>query len=407
MLDIPERISEWLLLLVKSQRSIAHLLIDKELVLIKAGGELEYYGLTDLKHQHSASNQLPFLEGLLPLEETPFVLQSVGMPGGSVADVHFFVDEDDEDLTWVVLLDVTAENDGARKMQQKAYDMTLLSQREARLIAKLEAAHNELLLAHRDLAESRDELLRIHNRLRQELRDAERYVLAILPPPVAEPFAVDWLFVPCTELGGDSFGYHWIDREHFALYLLDVCGHGVGSALLSITVTNTLRSGGLPNTDFRVPEAVLASLNQAFQMESQNDLYFTIWYGVYHRPTGRLRYATAGHPSPILVSGAREQRGKAKSLSGTGIPVGLLPVAVYEAKECTLAGPARLFLFSDGTYEITRPDWTALELEAFEEVLTRAVPEGASELEELLHFARDARGSENLDDDFSIIKMTI
>src|ERR1700678_2628979 len=221
MLDIPARISEWLLLLVRSQRSIAHLLINNELVLIKAGGELEYYGLADLKHQHSASDQLPFLEGLLPLEETPFLLQSVGMPSGSVADVHFFTDED---MTWVVLLDVTTEHDNARKIQQKAYDMTLLSQREARLIAKLETAHKELTLAHSDLGESRDELLRIHKRLQQELRDAERYVLAILPSPVAEPFAVYWLFVPCADLGGDSFGYHWIDGEHFGLYLLDVCG---------------------------------------------------------------------------------------------------------------------------------------------------------------------------------------
>src|ERR1700691_2153747 len=127
-------------------------------------------------------------------------------------------------------------------MQHKEYHTTQLVQREARLIAKLEAAHNELTVAHRDLAESRDELLRIHNRLQRELRDAERYVFAILPAPVAEPFAVDWLFVPSTELGGDSFGYHWIDGEHFGLYLLDVCGHGVRSALLSIAVTNTLRS---------------------------------------------------------------------------------------------------------------------------------------------------------------------
>src|SRR6202453_5346512 len=158
MLDIPDRISEWLLLLVKSQRSIAHLLINDELVLIKAGGELEHYGLADLKHQHSASYQMPFLEGLLRLAETPFLLESVGMPGGSVADVHLFTDED---MTWVVLLDVTAEHDHARKIQQKAYDMTLLSQREARLIRKLEAAHQELTLAHRDLAQSRDELLRV------------------------------------------------------------------------------------------------------------------------------------------------------------------------------------------------------------------------------------------------------
>src|ERR1700733_12900263 len=118
MLEMPSRISEWLLLLVKSQRSIAYLLINNKLVLIKTGGELEYYGLANLKHPCSASDQLPFLEGLLPLEETPFLLQSVGMPGGSVADVHLFTDED---MTWVVLLDVTAEHDHARKIQQKAY----------------------------------------------------------------------------------------------------------------------------------------------------------------------------------------------------------------------------------------------------------------------------------------------
>ena len=404
MLDIPDRISEWLLLLVKSQRSIAHLLINNELVVIKAGGELAHYGLADLKHQHSASDQLPFLEGLLPLAESPFLLESVGMPGGSVADVHLFADED---MTWIVLLDVTAEHDHARKMQQKAYDMTLLSQREARLIAKLEAAHKELTLAHRDLAQSRDELLRVHNRLRQELHAAQHYVLAILPAPVVEPIAVEWLFVPSTELGGDSFGYQWIDGEHYALYLLDVCGHGVGSALLSITVANTLRSGALQNTDFRRPEEVLSSLNQAFQMENQNGLYFTIWYGVYHRPTGTLRYASAGHPPPIVVSGSREQRGEAKSLSAVGCPVGIVPDAEYERHECSLAGPARLFLFSDGAYEIMRPDGTLLEFADFEEVLTRAVPEGASELEELLHFAQNVNGSKDLDDDFSIIKMTI
>jgi sigma-B regulation protein RsbU (phosphoserine phosphatase) len=404
MPDISDRISEWLLHLVKSQRSIAHLLINNELLLIKAGGELEYYGLGDLKHQHPAADQLPFLEGLLPLAETPFLLESVSMPGGNVADVHLF---GNEDMTWVVLLDVTAEHDQARKMQQKAYDMTLLSQREARLIAKLEAAHQELTLAHRDLAESRDELLRVHNRLRQELHAAQHYVLAILPAPVAGPIAVEWLFVPSTELGGDSFGYQWIDGEHYALYLLDVCGHGVGSALLSITVANTLRSGALQNTDFRRPEEVLSSLNQVFQMENQNGLYFTIWYGVYHRPTGTLRYASAGHPPPILVSGARERRGEAKSLSAVGCPVGIVPDAEYERQECSLAGPARLFLFSDGAYEIMRPDGTLLEFADFEEVLTRAVPEGVSELEELLHFAQNVNGSKDLDDDFSIIKMTI
>jgi len=404
MLDLPARISEWLLLLVKSQRAVAHLLVDGEQMLVKAGGDLEHYGLTDLRPRQGACEQLPFLEGLLPLPESPFLLRSMGMPSGRVADVHFF---DEDDATWVVLLDVTSEHDDAQKIQQKAYDMTLLSQREARLIAKLEAAHQALTLAHHELAASREALQLTHNRLQDELRDAERYVRAILPAPIAEPFAVDWLFVPSTELGGDSFGYHWIDPEHFALYLLDVCGHGVGAALLSVAAINTLRSSALLHTDFRQPDEVLAALNLAYQMEQHNDLYFTIWYGVYHRPTGRLRYASAGHPPPILVSGPSRARGDAYPLQAKGPPVGMLPIARYRCEERVLYSPARLFLFSDGVYEIHRPDGSMLEESAFEEVLTRAVPGGKSELEELLHFARAAHGSEVLEDDFSIVKMTI
>ena len=404
MLNLPPRVSDWLLHLVESQRSLAYLLVDSQQILVNTGGDLENYGLAGLHHQRPACDQLPFLEGLLPLPETPFLIRSMGMPSGRVADAHFLADGD---ATWVVLLDVTGEHDEVQNLQQKAYDMTLLNQREARFIAKLEAAHKELTVAHHELAESREALLRTHNRLQQELRDAERYVRAILPPPIAEPFCVDWLYVPCAQLGGDSLGYHWIDSEHFALYLLDVSGHGVGAALLSVAVANTLRSGALRDADFRLPEEVLGSLNQAYQMERQNDLYFTMWYGVYHQPTGRLRYASAGHPPPILVSGSSGNRGNASPLPGRGLPLGMLPNACYDREECTLVSPARLFLFSDGVYEISKPDGSMLEFEAFEQALACAVPDGRSELDELLRLACEVRGAETLEDDFSIIKMTI
>ena len=107
----------------------------------------------------------------------------------------------------------------------------------------------------------------------------------------------DWRFVPSAELGGDSFGYHWLDDDHFAFYLLDVSGHGVGSALLSVSAMNALRSQALPQTDFREPGQVLAALNNAFQMDQQNGLFFTIWYGVYHKPTRRHRLLRR-RPSP-------------------------------------------------------------------------------------------------------------
>jgi serine phosphatase RsbU (regulator of sigma subunit) len=85
----------------------------------------------------------------------------------------------------------------------------------------------------------------------------------------------------------------------------------------------------------------------------------------------------------------------------------MLPVARYRCEERTLDSPSRLFLFSDGVYEVTRPDGSMLDYEAFEAAITQAVPEGVSELDELLRFAREARGGEVLEDDFSIVKMTV
>src|SRR6516162_6265490 len=117
MLDLPVRISEWLLMLVRSQRTVAHILIDSDFGLVTSGGDLEYYGLSDLQPTRNTIEQLPFLEGLLPLPESSFLIQSMEMPSGRVADIHFIAG--DERATWVVFLDVTTEHGDARKMQQK------------------------------------------------------------------------------------------------------------------------------------------------------------------------------------------------------------------------------------------------------------------------------------------------
>jgi sigma-B regulation protein RsbU (phosphoserine phosphatase) len=83
------------------------------------------------------------------------------------------------------------------------------------------------------------------------------------------------------------------------------------------------------------------------------------------------------------------------------------PAASYRSEECTLVAPARLFLFSDGVYEIHQPDGEQLEFAAFVERLTRGGSDGTSDLDELLRFARDMHGAEVLEDDFSIVRMTI
>ncbi len=211
----------------------------------------------------------------------------------------------------------------------------------------------------------------------------------------------DWRYVPSAQLGGDSFGYHWIDDEHFAVYLLDVCDHGVGPALLSVSALNVLRSQTLRNTNFRSPEEVLFALNETFQMEKQNNLYFTIWYGVYNKRTGELKHASAGHPPPLLVSAS----GDVLELRTQNMFIGGMPEMVYEGGAVFVDAFSRLYVFSDGVFEVTKTDGTMWSYEELKEFLRKKPFGGLSEIDELCSYLQEIHGSEGFEDDFSMLKV--
>lgn len=165
MEGLPATVAQRLEALAYGERAVAYLQIDADLALVGAGGHLETYGLTALRLGEAAADQAFFLQGLLPLVETPYFLPSVELANGRAADLHFHLDAD---TVWVVLLDVTADRNAARRMQQKAYDMTLLQEREALLNRRLEAANAALLATQRELEGSREALVRAHDQLQAQ-----------------------------------------------------------------------------------------------------------------------------------------------------------------------------------------------------------------------------------------------
>jgi sigma-B regulation protein RsbU (phosphoserine phosphatase) len=101
------------------------------------------------------------------------------------------------------------------------------------------SAEKKLEREHQKTNEALNERNQALERLNQELTEAADYVRTILPMPITEgAIRTDWRFIPSTSLGGDAFGYHMLDENHFAIYLIDVSGHGVGAALLSVSVMN-------------------------------------------------------------------------------------------------------------------------------------------------------------------------
>ncbi len=165
MKDLPAAVAERLQALIYDERAMAYLQVDAGLTLVGAGGHLEAYGLAGLRVGEPAAEQAFFLEGLLPLVESPYVVPSMELASGRVADLHFFLQDD---TSWVVLLDVSAERDAAWRMQQKAYDMTLAQEREALLNRRLEASNAALLAIQRELEASRDALAHAHDQLQAQ-----------------------------------------------------------------------------------------------------------------------------------------------------------------------------------------------------------------------------------------------
>jgi sigma-B regulation protein RsbU (phosphoserine phosphatase) len=244
-------------------------------------------------------------------------------------------------------------------------------------------------------------------RLANEMNQAAHYVRSLLPEKLRKgQIITDWRFIPSAECGGDSFGYHWLDDDHFAFYLLDVSGHGVGSALLSVSAMNALRSQALPQTDFRVPGQVLAALNNAFQMDQQNGLFFTIWYGVYHKPSRRIDYSGGGHPPALLYSGPSAEAASLQVLDSNGPMVGAVPDLEYQTSTVNLEPFVKLCLYSDGVYEIERIDHSMWPFEEFLDFM-KAGSHGAtdgSKMDQLIAHDRAIQGRDEFVDDCSIVE---
>lgn len=285
---------------------------------------------------------------------------------------------------------------GADDYLPKPYKPILL---QARINSCLEKKrlHEQEQATYRALVESQQHLA-------AELAEAADYVKSLLPEPLTGKVTTEWRFIPSTQLGGDSFGYHWLDDDHLAMYLLDVCGHGVGAALLSISAMNVLRSYALPDTDFRDPGKVLMGLNETFQMDRHNNMYFTIWYGVFNRATRQITHARGGHPPAILLTGDSRETAKPVELKAPGMVIGSMPGVPYRSCTEQVGTFGEMFLFSDGVYEITRPDGTMWEFSDFVTKLAEPAPPGASEIEVIAQTAQAMQGAKSFEDDFSMVK---
>ena len=234
-----------------------------------------------------------------------------------------------------------------------------------------------------------------------DVRRAVDYVRAILPEPILDgPIQADWWFVPSAALGGDAFGYQYLDETHFAGFVLDVSGHGLGAALHAANVATTLRRQSLPGVDFRDPGRVAAGLNAMFPMELHNGLMLTVWYFVFDCAARVLRFCSAGHhPAYLALADGTELL----PLWLKAPTIGMLPAAIWATGRADVPPDSRLYLFSDGAFEIVSATGQAWVLADLARIMRAPEEPGLPESHRLYRSVRAAARPGPLEDDFSAL----
>ena len=345
------------------------------------------------------------LEALQLLRRTPFdlVLLDLLMPGldGYQVLVKLKTDPKLRHLPVIMISGLDQENGIARCLETGAEDYLTKPFNPVFLRARIGACLEKKHWRDQE-QQTYQALVKSQQHLAAELAGAGAYVRSLLPAPIDGKVSARWCFHPSAQLGGDAFGYHWLDGDSFAMYLLDVCGHGVGAALLSVSALNTLRAGNLSRADFQEPASVLNEMNRIFAMERQNQMYFTLWYGVFNVATRKLAFASAGHPPALLLQ--NQPPLTARPLRTSGPPIGSFPQAEYRAAATDVALSSRLALFSDGVYEILKPDGKTQTLAEFTAFLENQARADGLAPDTTLAAMLKLGGTQTLEDDFSLVE---
>jgi sigma-B regulation protein RsbU (phosphoserine phosphatase) len=170
----------------------------------------------------------------------------------------------------------------------------------------------------------------------------------------------EWFFDSCDEVAGDMFNFVQLDDHRLGIYILDVSGHGIPAALLSMSLSRSLTaapdgSGALVKTngaglEVSSPAHVAAVMNERYPMNLETNQYFTMIYGILDTATRVFTFVRAGHPPPVLV----RSNGEARELDDVcGPAIGILPTVEFEEMSVELEPGDRIILFTDGVDEST------------------------------------------------------
>ncbi len=282
---------------------------------------------------------------LLQRETPDLILLDVMMPGVSGFELCRTLKEA-EATREIPIIFLTALDDAANKvkgLELGAVDFITKPFEPAEIVARV---HTQATM-YRMYCTIRGN----NERMARDLATARRVQLNFLPArgrAVAPGISYDYAYEPCDELGGDFFNVFAVGPNRVLVYMSDVSGHGVASALMTIFTDTFFRTHA--RADSR-PGELLEGFNRQFFREELADKHIVVFLAILDLEEDHLLWSSAGqNVPPILYT-----PDSAEFLEMHSFPIGLIDDVVYEERTSPLPPHVSLLLYSDGLTELTTP----------------------------------------------------
>ena len=309
---------------------------------------LDHYGLGSSRIRAGeyefvfAANGVEALARLREDDEIDVVVSDINMPQMDGLTLLKQIPKVDPDIRAVVVSAYGDMKNIRTAMNRGAFDFVTKPIDFDDLTATLDRTIRHVTECRRALS-MRDKLVSLQN----ELDMAARIQRSVLPSsfPSEPGFEVFARMVPAETVGGDFYEVIRLDGKRIGVAVADVCGKSVSAAMLMMATCTLLKGAAYGHP---APEAVLDEIDELLKKDEEDARFVTMVYGVYNPATGTCRYASAGHPAPLLVRAGGDTEllpiGRTKAL---GIPA----TCAWHTHSVTLESGDTLLFYSDGVTE--------------------------------------------------------